>query len=82
MDKHIHCYYFFFYICDHVNFVVELDSTSSSGLYPDKNAWLSSLVYSLFFVNYFDFEPVLDEVLSCPKGLHVWLVLPVATLVW
>lgn len=30
---------------------------------------LSSIHY--FFVNYFDFEPVLDEVLCCPKGLRL-----------
>lgn len=50
---------------------------------PDLNArGCPLLFYSLFFVNYFDSEPVLDEVFSCPKGLHVWLVLPLATLVW
>lgn len=34
------------------------------------------------FVIYFDFEPALDELLCCPKRLYVWLVLPVAPLVW
>lgn len=37
--------------------------------------------FYFYFVNYCDFGPTLDELLCCPKGLHVWLVLPVATLV-
>lgn len=39
-------------------------------------------LWPISFVNYFDFEPALDEMLCCPKRLHVWLVLPVATLAW
>lgn len=43
---------------------------------------LASPLWPFFFDNYCDFEPTLDELLCCPKGLHVWLVLPVAMLVW
>lgn len=55
-------------------------SRPSSPIYMRVVVLSSSIHY--FFVNYFDSEPVLDEVFSCPKGLHVWLVLPLATLVW
>lgn len=66
--------------------VVKLDRTANAAkaFILIKMLGYPLVVYSLFpcFCQLLWFGPVFDEVLSCPKGLHVWLVLPVATLVW